>query len=276
MVNANTKMNTTHASTVSARHAEARGLPAIGCLERPDVNARFGYTGAMRHAVTIIGLMLCVSASAAAQDRGTAFVGGSVSAANMESHTDIAYSGSFGYRFSRVVSFVIEATAVPEVRSSFPVNSPFIQTTSGSTVSPPSGSTSSTSVVIFPGPFFSNPGGRIVLFTNAARVDIPTTSTRVTPFFAAGGGVANVRRTADFSYPFPLLPTVPPGIPIDVRPITQHVTASSTDLALTLGGGVGVRVASSLWLDVDLRVFRLLGDEDRNLGRFGVGMRYAF
>jgi hypothetical protein len=47
-------------------------------------------------------------------------------------------------------------------------------------------------------------------------------------------------------------------------------------MALTLGGGAGVRVASSLWLDVDLRLFRLLGDDDRNLGRFGVGVRYAF
>jgi len=27
---------------------------------------------------------------------------------------------------------------------------------------------------------------------------------------------------------------------------------------------------------VDLRLFRLLGDDDRNLGRFGVGVRYAF
>ncbi len=115
-----------------------------------------------------------------------------------------------------------------------------------------------------------------MLFTNAARIDIPTTSRRVTPFFAAGGGVASVRRTADFSYPFPLLPAVSPALPIDVRPITQRVTASSTEMTLTLGGGVGVRVASSLWVDADLRVFRLFGDEDRNLGRFGVGVRYAF
>ncbi len=253
------------------RHAEAREFPAM-VSGGPDVSMRSGYTGGMRHAVTVFVLILWVSASGSAQDRTSAFVGGSISAANMASHTDIAYAGSFGYRFSRVVSFVIEATAVPDVRSSFPANSPFVRTASGST----SSSVSSTSVVIFPGPFFANPGGRIVLFTNAARVDIPTTSTRVTPFFTAGGGVANVRRTADFSYPFPLLPTLPPGLPIDIRPITQQVTASSTEMTLTLGGGVGVRVASSLWVDADLRVFRLFGDEDRNLGRFGVGVRYAF
>jgi hypothetical protein len=89
--------------------------------------------------------------------------------------------------------------------------------------------------------------------------------------------VANVRRTADFSYEFPL-PLFPPGTPTlpIVRPFVQHITASSTDMALTLGGGAGVRVAKSLWLDVDLRLFRLLGDDDQNLGRFGVGVRYAF
>jgi opacity protein-like surface antigen len=226
----------------------------------------------MRHAIIAIVLILGLPAPGTAQDRSSPFVGGSVSAANMSTRTEIAYAGLFGYRFSRVVSFVIEATVVPEVRSSFPGDSPFIQTASSATRT----AGGSSSVVIFPGPFFSNPGGRIVLFTNTARIDIPTTSSRVTPFFAAGGGVANVRRTADFSYPLPLLPTFPPGLPVDIRPITQRVTSSSTDLALTLGGGVGVRVASSLWVDADLRVFRLFGSEDRNLGRFGVGVRYAF
>jgi opacity protein-like surface antigen len=214
---------------------------------------------------------LMVSLPAAAQDRSSAFVGGSVSAANMESRTEIAYTGSFGYRFSRVVSFVIEATGVPSVESPFPTNTPVIL--AGATT------TASTSVAIFPGPTFSNLGGRIVMLTNTARIDIPTTSTRVTPFFSAGGGVANVRRTADFSYQLPvLLPVPPPGtptLPIS-RPFIQHITASSTDMALTLGGGAGVRVAKALWLDVDLRLFRLLGDDDRNLGRFGVGVRYAF
>jgi opacity protein-like surface antigen len=215
----------------------------------------------------VFALMVCLPA--AAQDKSSAFVGGSVSAANMESRTEIAYSGSFGYRFSRVVSFVMEATGVPSVESPFPTNTPVIL--AGATT------TAATSVAIFPGPTFSNLGGRIVLLTNTARIDIPTTSTRVTPFFSAGGGVANVRRTADFGYQLPL-PVLPPGTPTlpIVRPFVQPITASSTDMALTLGGGAGVRVVKSLWLDVDLRLFRLLGDDDRNLGRFGVGVRYAF
>jgi opacity protein-like surface antigen len=215
-----------------------------------------------------VAFAFMVSLPAAAQDRGSAFVAGSVSAANMESRTEIAYSGAFGYRFSRVVSFVIEATGVPSVEPVFPTNPVIL-----STGAPPP----STSVAIYPGPTYSNLGGRIVMLTNTARIDIPTTSTRVTPFFSAGGGVASVRRTADFSYDFPV-PLLPPGTPTlpIVRPYVQHLTSSSTDMALTLGGGAGVRVAKSLWLDVDLRLFRLLGDGDRNLGRFGVGVRYAF
>jgi hypothetical protein len=222
----------------------------------------------MKYWASPIILFLLASSAATAQDRPSAFVGGSVSAANMDSRTDLAYAGSFGYRFSRVVSFVIEATGVPKVHSPFPGDVPMILS-SGAT------SQGSTSVLIYPGPVLTNPGGRIVLFTNAARIDIPTTSSRLTPFFTAGGGVANVRRTADFTYSFPL-PLTPGLPPIPIRPISQRITSSSTDLALTLGGGLGVRVASSLWLDADLRLFRLIGDEDRNLGRFGVGVRYAF
>ena len=228
----------------------------------------------MRVVAKLIILMLGMSAMAAAQERPGAFVGGSVSAANMESRTEIAYTGSFGYRFTRVVSFVIEATGVPKVRSTFPINAPAVLGGTASTLG--STASTSTSVVIFPGPSFSNPGGRIALLTNTARLDIPTTSTRLTPFFSAGGGIANIRRTADFTYyyPVPILPTGAPALPI--RPIVDHITSSSTAMALTLGGGVGVRVAKALWVDADLRLFRLLAEDDQNLGRFGIGVRYGF
>lgn len=238
-------------------------------LETHRGDALHGYTGSMRFSVALIFVLVIVSATASAQDRSSAFVGGSVSAANMASRTDLAYAGAFGYRFSRVVSFVIEATGIPKVRTSFPNDRPIVLS---------SGSVTTIAVTsVYPGPFFSDPGGRIVLFTNAARIDIPTTSARVTPFFAAGGGVAHVRRTANFTYPVPL-PLTPgtPTIPVVFRPITERVTSTETDLTLALGGGVGVRLASSLFLDVDLRLFRLLADDDQNLGRFGVGVRYQF
>jgi 3-hydroxyacyl-CoA dehydrogenase len=45
---------------------------------------------------------------------------------------------------------------------------------------------------------------------------------------------------------------------------------------MTLGGGLDVRVASQLSIEADLRLFRLMGETDRNVGRFGVGVRYRF
>jgi opacity protein-like surface antigen len=87
-----------------------------------------------------------------------------------------------------------------------------------------------------------------------------------------------VRRTADFSYPVPLVPNtaIPSGVLPQLRPIITPVASSSNDLALTIGGGVDIRVVKQLAVEADLRLFRLLGQEDRNLGRFGVGVRYRF
>ena len=115
----------------------------------------------------------------------------------------------------------------------------------------------------------------MVVFTNAVRVHLPTASARIEPFFVAGGGVASVRRTADLVFSFPILAF--PGAPAaPLRTINQHLTASEVDLALTIGGGIGIRAARRLWVDVDLRLLRVMGDADRNVGRFGVAARYAF
>src|SRR5262249_51745146 len=89
------------------------------------------------------------------------------------------------------------------------------------------------------------------------------------------GGVASVRRSADltFRYQLPLAEAVAIGVPL---PMIQWVSTSETDLALTLGGGLAVRVSSHVSVDGDLRVFRLLGSDDDNAGRFSVGVAIAF
>jgi hypothetical protein len=196
----------------------------------------------------------------------------------MDSRTDVAVAGTFGYRFSRVVSLDIETTLVPHVRSPFPLNPVVIQSAQVTALA--SAFSSSTAVQLFPTPSYGNPGGRTVMFTNSVRVEIPTTASTLTPYFTTGGGIASVRRTADFTYPIFLpLPQPAPGTTppnVQIRTTTEHITSSSTNLVLTLGGGLSIKVASTLSLDADLRVFRLLGDDDRNLGRFGVGVRYRF
>src|SRR5204863_9364883 len=121
---------------------------------------------------------------------------------------------------------------------------------------------------IFPGPAYSNTGGRLVIFTNNARIEIPTLSDRVLPYFVAGGGIASTRRTAEFSYILPVVtgPSGPTPIPPQLRTVTTPVVSSSTDLALTIGGGVGFRIVKRMSVDVDLRLVHLLGYEDANVG----------
>ena len=215
----------------------------------------------------------CVSAStgglASAQESGAA-VSASVAATNMESTTEPTIAASFGYRFTRTVGLEIEATYVPSLKSPFPGVT--VQSVSTVSAAELRGSFAPTGL-IFPGPVIANPSGRLIVLSNNIRIELPTTAPRLTPYFVAGGGVANVRRRADISYPVPL----PLATAIGIRPVPQPITFAQTDLALTLGGGLAVRVVSRLSVDADLRFFRLLGgDEDRNVGRFGAGVRYRF
>jgi opacity protein-like surface antigen len=241
------------------------------------------------HAAVLLLVLACPSAAFAQDDRG-AHAGGSASATNMDSRTSWSFAGSFEYRLNRVAGLEIEATAVPTLKSDFPgariLASSGVTGSAISVLTSPSSSVTSSIIfpTIFPQPRFANQRGRAVIFTNNVRVHIPTTADRLDPYFVAGGGISNVRHTADYIYnPFiyssadltALGLSVPiPSIPI--RTITQPIRTSSNALALTIGGGVGVRVLSHLWVEGDLRMFRLLGNEDQNAGRFGVGVRYRF
>jgi hypothetical protein len=226
-------------------------------------------------------LMVVLASTASAADERSLAVGGRVSALNLDSGTDLSVSGSLEFRFGRVVGLEIEATHAPALRSPFPrppVNilaSPAAPALTTAVLPAPS-----VSALIFPPPVYSNPGGRAVMMSNNVRVAIPTEVSRLEPYFVAGGGLASVRHTADLVYTsFAFTPASPavtvPSTP-NTRTFTQRVTASSLDLVLTLGGGVGVRTLSRLWIDADLRLVRLLGNQDRNAGRFGVGARYRF
>ena len=222
---------------------------------------------------TIIGALVLALLSlpgvATGQDDRGASVGGSVSATNMDSRTELSFSGAFGYRFSRVVGLDIETTVVPSLKSAFPA-------------APIQPLSTPSSVIIFPivpTLAFANPSGRAVIFSNNVRVTIPTTAPRLEPYFVAGGGIASVRHATDVVYSYPPVPIPLAGAVVPARPtlpISQHLTSSSVGLALTLGGGLGIRVAPQVWVDADLRLFRILGDVDQNVGRFGVGVRFRF
>ena len=167
-----------------------------------------------------------------------------------------------------MMAFEIEATEVPRVKLPVDPSSPV-------TIASASGGISSVNVLeaIYPGLALEPTDGRAMIFTTNIRVQLQMPATRVAPFFVAGGGAGNVRRVVDITVPVLQLP---PGVTIPIRPITQHVTTSATDLALRIGGGVDVRLAAHVAISADLRYFRLFSERDLNMRQFGAGVRYRF
>ena len=222
----------------------------------------------MKNVFACVIAILCMPGLASAQDK-TASIAGNISAFNMDSHTSVAYSGSVDFRFTRVVGLEIEATFVPSLKSPYPGSNTLTDGLNGS---------SSGLYIGIPSVTLSNEDGRAVIWSNNVRVAIPTTTTRVEPFFVAGGGVASIKHTADFNLAIPPINFAVIGVPPvgGSRTITQPLSTSSTGLALTMGGGVGIKAATHLWIDADLRLIRILGTEDQNVGRFGVDVRYGF
>lgn len=220
-----------------------------------------------------------VSSDALAQDRRGASVSAIVSAAAIDSRTEASISGSFDLRFSRVVGFEVEATLVPKLRAPYPEDDGYAILAAAASTAPVIG-------LVYPPPSFDSPGGRMVIVSNNVRITVPTTSRSLEPYFVAGAGVASIRRTADyvFVYGYPIdVFTVPRVVPIPAPSLLppraeyrQKVTASAVEMALTIGGGVSISVKRQMSVDADLRMFRLLGEEDHSIGRFGVGVRYRF
>jgi len=230
-----------------------------------------GYSGIMstKRLFACAIAIVCMPAFARAQDR-SASVGGGVSAFNMDSHTSVAYTASVDFRFTRVLGLELEGTFVPSLSAPYP-NSDLIARTGAVDIFP-----TLPPISTFPLFSLSNEGGRVAIWSNNVRVVIPTTAARLEPFFVAGGGVASVRHTADITLSLPSLGIVIPGISQGARTFTQPLSTSSVGLSLTLGGGVGIRATDHLRIDADLRLIRIMDNDDQNVGRFGVAVAYRF
>lgn len=97
---------------------------------------------------------------------------------------------------------------------------------------------------------------RLVSFLTRMTVEFPVADGRLWPFLTGGGGVGNLHQTLEFrNLPLPpsriggLRPTIFPG---------PNIELSSTDLALTFGGGLDVRLWKGLAVGTEARYFRLL------------------
>ena len=207
----------------------------------------------MRRRLAFLIAALTFAPSVHAQPQQGAIVSGVVGAAAVQSNTDVVISVAAGYRFNRVFGLGLELTSVP----SLSIDPIFLR---------------------FGSSAFDDLSGSMTVFTTNVRLEVPTTSPRVVPYAVAGGGVANVTegfgpviaydvllRTSLQSTPAPII--VPQPTPY---------LFSTTNLALTAGGGVSILVGGHLSADVDVRYLRLMGDEDRNIGRFCGGVSYRF
>lgn len=200
--------------------------------------------------LTLIALMTGWAAPARAQG---ALVHGTVAAAVSDGTTSPAYGGGVAWRFNSVLGMGVELSHLRELTSSFAHI--YCCTDAGE-------STSATT------------------FTTNVRIEIPTTTRRVIPFVVAGGGLAAVRESYNVYYA-QIATTLNPelvrmGLTLPVLPGPSTVTTTTTNLALTIGGGASLLVTRHLSVDADLRALHIMSDEGRTIGRFGVGVSYRF
>jgi opacity protein-like surface antigen len=212
----------------------------------------------MRRLIIATGLLFTATVASAQTSSGP-IVSGTVGAVAIDSTTDFAFSVAAGYRFNRAFGLGIELTSVPDMSSEY--RYPFRVLP----ISPIN---------------YRAPDGEVTTFTTNVRLEIPTTSARIIPFVVAGGGFAEVKQGYDLyilaaTATFEITST-PVGATIPTIYPPYPYVQSSMNLALTFGGGVGLLAGEHFSIDVDLRYLRLSGQQDRNVGRFGLGASYRF
>lgn len=89
-------------------------------------------------------------------------------------------------------------------------------------------------------------------------VEFPVADGRVWPYLTGGGGVGNLRQTTAFrNLPLPLAQQL--GVQIFPGP---EFDETANDLALTIGGGLDVRLWKGLGVGTDVCYLRLLDDTE--------------
>jgi opacity protein-like surface antigen len=217
--------------------------------------------------IAILSVLTATREAAAQSDHGP-LAAGLVSAAVADDETAPSFSGYVGYRFNRVFGLGIEVTSIQAL------DEPPLFVIAGEAIRASGGF----GTTIFPPPYrFEDADSDLTVFTTNVRLEVPTTTRRLTPYVTAGGGLANLNTSYRIIYS-PLAFTNPltderislPTIPSD------DVSSSALFMAVTLGGGASVMCTDRLAVDIDARALSLLGYEGRTIGRFGVGLSYRF
>ena len=209
----------------------------------------------LRHvAVGLAAALVLLGVSRTSHAQG-AVVHGSVAAATADGHTSPAFSGGVTWRFNDYVGVGVELGHLRSLATGVP------------------------HIWCCPG----RDDSRATTFTTNVRLEIPTGSERVIPFVVGGGGVAAVTERYDVWYAGlggnAMFTSEPQALGLSVMPILPGpptVSTTSTNMALTLGGGASILLTEHVAVDADLRMLRILGDPTRTIGRFGVGASIRF
>jgi opacity protein-like surface antigen len=225
---------------------------------------------AFRRTLTAAAWLL-IAAPVSAQTGGGGFAGVTVSALTVERDTTGSIAASIGYQLNPIVALGVELTFVPSFRPHVREFPSILN--EGFAISGWLGG------AIFPGPEISveAEGGRATIFTATVRLTIPTRSARLSPFVVAGAGVGNVRD--DLLYRYEYRPFITPGFgggTIVLPGLSESIRRTTTDFAMTFGGGVSVSVSDSWSIDGDVRYVGVAGDRDIHTGRYGGGITFRF
>lgn len=195
--------------------------------------------------LTLIAVMAAATwlTAVPARAQGALFQG-TLAAATSGDETSLSFGAAFSYRFNQVFGLGVELSHITEVEPRF--------------------------ASIYGGRR-SDGDGSATIFTTNVRVEIPTSSRRIIPFVVGGGGVASVTQSYDIYYALLAASTG-----LSILPNPSSVDFTTINMALTLGGGASFLISDHVSIDADLRVLSLLGDADRNIGRFGAGVSYRF
>jgi hypothetical protein len=194
----------------------------------------------MSHALRIFIFLLLtcsLAQTAAAQGSNGPRVAGSFAGVFGEGETNIAASGSVGYRFTRQFGMDFEVLALPD----FKVDD------------------------INLGGRGIQGGGGVMNIRVEPDVRILADDDRVTPF-------RNFLRGR-----FPNIPNIPNLPNFDGDRLTQLISYSETSLALSVGGGVDFRVWENLSVGPNITFTKLFGNfRDLELTRIGARASYRF
>ena len=216
-----------------------------------------------------LGFLIAAPVSAQTGSGGVASV--TVSAMTIERDTSASIAASIAYRLNPIVALGIELTFVPSFTPHVPDFPTILD--AGSTTA---GAVSS---LIFPAPIFDvdADGGRATIFTGNLQLTIPTRWPRISPYLVGGAGVGSVRDELRYTTTYPQILRPGFGSPIIILPpIVQSIRRTTTDFAMTFGGGVSMLVSDDWSIDADVRYLGVAGDRDIHTGRYGAGITFRF